>query len=92
MGQQIKSVRARVVCSGSGLHGRAFGGSGITMASLPPGTVLGSGRYRVLKEVNRGGTAVVYECETIPSGEHVALKVRRLRVADVRSPRMDMRG
>lgn len=47
------------------------------MATLPAGTLLGNGRYRVLKEVNRGGTAVVYECETIPTGEHVACKVRR---------------
>ncbi|RMZ52200.1 hypothetical protein APUTEX25_001590 [Auxenochlorella protothecoides] len=49
------------------------------MATLAPGTLLGNGRYRVLKEVNRGGTAVVYECETLPSGEHVALKVMTVK-------------
>ncbi|KFM22740.1 CBL-interacting protein kinase 11 [Auxenochlorella protothecoides] len=49
------------------------------MATLAPGTLLGNGRYRVVKEVNRGGTAVVYECETLPSGEHVALKVMTVK-------------
>ena len=56
-------------------HLQAAGSPDVAMSSLPPGTLLGSGRYRVIKEVNRGGTAVVYECETLPSGEHVALKV-----------------
>lgn len=47
------------------------------MPNLAVGTVLGNGKYRVLREINRGGTAVVYECETLPDGlPHVALKVR----------------
>lgn len=47
------------------------------MASLPPGTQLGQGRYTVVRELNRGGTAVVYEGLQAGSGHSVALKVRR---------------
>ncbi|KDD76548.1 protein kinase [Helicosporidium sp. ATCC 50920] len=50
------------------------------MPNLAVGTVLGNGKYRVLREINRGGTAVVYECETLPDGlPHVALKVMSAR-------------
>ena len=44
------------------------------MASLPPGTVL-HGRYVVAREINRGGSAVVYEAADTATGAHVALKV-----------------
>lgn len=44
------------------------------MASLAPGTVLG-GRYEVVRELNRGGTAVVYAATDSASGRAVALKV-----------------
>lgn len=44
------------------------------MASLAPGTVLG-GRYEVVRELNRGGTAVVYAATDRASGRAVALKV-----------------
>ena len=47
------------------------------MASLPPGTQLGQGRYTVVRELNRGGTAVVYEGLQAGSGHSVALKARR---------------
>lgn len=42
--------------------------------SLPAGTLL-EGRYIVVREVNRGGTAVVYEGEDTTTGLKVALKV-----------------
>lgn len=44
------------------------------MASLPPGTLLG-GRYELVKEINRGGTAIVYSATDSASGRLVALKV-----------------
>ncbi|KAI3431761.1 hypothetical protein D9Q98_004803 [Chlorella vulgaris] len=44
------------------------------MASLPPGTFLNQ-RYLVIRELNRGGTAVVYEADDRQACRHVALKV-----------------
>lgn len=37
------------------------------------------GGYRIMRCINRGGMAVVYEAETIESGERVALKMLRHR-------------
>ena len=45
------------------------------MASLPPGTRLGE-RYTVVREIQRGGTAVVYEGIESTTGASVALKAR----------------
>lgn len=42
---------------------------------VPQGTLIGNGRYKVLKEINRGGTAVVYEGLDLLSHGKVALKV-----------------
>lgn len=42
---------------------------------VPVGTLIGNGRYKVLKEINRGGTAVVYEGLDLLSHGKVALKV-----------------
>lgn len=42
---------------------------------VPQGALLGNGRYKVLKEINRGGTAVVYEGLDLLSHGKVALKV-----------------
>ena len=44
------------------------------MASLAPGTLLG-GRYEIVKELNRGGTAIVYAATDVASGRAVAAKV-----------------
>ena len=42
---------------------------------IESGTVLGGGRYIVVREINRGGLAVVYEAiDTANDGEGVALK------------------
>jgi eukaryotic-like serine/threonine-protein kinase len=41
---------------------------------LPIGTILGS-RYRVLRELGRGGMGAVYLAEHVTTGNHVALKV-----------------
>ncbi|KAL4520450.1 hypothetical protein Ndes2526A_g05016 [Nannochloris sp. 'desiccata'] len=49
------------------------------MASLPSGTLLGKGRYRVIKELNRGGTAVVYEGLDLATLATVALKVMSIK-------------
>jgi hypothetical protein len=49
------------------------------MASLPPGTPIGGGRYTVVRELNRGGTAVVYEGLDAATGAMVALKVMSAR-------------
>jgi serine/threonine protein kinase len=46
---------------------------------LAPGTVVGNGRYTVGGEINRGGTAVVYEGLDSALNMKVALKVRRPR-------------
>ncbi|MCC6524997.1 MAG: serine/threonine protein kinase [Polyangiaceae bacterium] len=42
--------------------------------SIPQGTVL-SGKYRVGRELGRGGMAAVYEAENIDIGKRVAIKV-----------------
>eukprot|EP00889_Picochlorum_renovo_P007201 jgi/Picre1/34231/NNA_001705.t1 len=44
-------------------------------SSIEPGSLLGKGRYRVVKEINRGGTAVVYEGVDLMQQTRVALKV-----------------
>ena len=47
---------------------------------IESGTVLGGGRYIVVREINRGGLAVVYEAiDTANNGEGVALKCMDLR-------------
>ena len=47
---------------------------------IESGTVLGGGRYVVVREINRGGLAVVYEAiDTANEGEGVALKCMDLR-------------
>ena len=43
------------------------------------GTLLADGRYRIRKELNRGGTAVVYEADDLQAGSKVALKVMNTR-------------
>lgn len=59
------------------------------MASLPAGTLLGSGRYRVCRELQRGGTAVVYAGEDLAvGGAPVALKVLALRGEGPGAPRV----
>ena len=40
-----------------------------------PGTRLSGGRYRVICEINRGGTAIVYAAIDATLGRQVALKV-----------------
>lgn len=52
-------------------------GDGEASATLTPGAVVGNGRYTVGGEINRGGTAVVYEGFDQAIGMRVALKVRR---------------
>ena len=48
--------------------------------------MLANGRYRVLREINRGGAAVVYEAEDLRSESLiVALKCHDLRNADPRA-------
>lgn len=47
----------------------------MSSTSLEPGSLLGKGRYRVVKEINRGGTAVVYEGVDLIQQTRVALKV-----------------
>ena len=37
--------------------------------------IIGNGRYKVLKEINRGGTAVVYSGIDLTQQKKVALKV-----------------
>lgn len=44
------------------------------MASLTPGSLLSGGKYVVVKELNRGGSAVVMEAVQTITGRHVALK------------------
>lgn len=44
---------------------------------LAPGTAVGNGRYTVGGEINRGGTAVVYEGFDTALNIRVALKVRK---------------
>ena len=46
------------------------------VVTLPLGALVGLGRYRVGKEINRGGTAVVYEGVDLSLNMPVALKVR----------------
>lgn len=46
------------------------------MASLTPGSLLGGGKYVIVRELNRGGSAVVMEAVQTTTGRHVALKVR----------------
>mmetsp|Transcript_13713 Transcript_13713/g.34463 ORF Transcript_13713/g.34463 Transcript_13713/m.34463 type:complete len:384 (-) Transcript_13713:81-1232(-) len=43
------------------------------------GTLLADGRYRIRKELNRGGTAVVYAADDLQTGEKVALKAMNTR-------------
>lgn len=46
---------------------------------IPANSFVGKSRYRVIKELNRGGTAVVYEAEDLVEKRNVALKVMSLR-------------
>ena len=46
------------------------------LVTLAPNALVGNGRYRVGEEINRGGTAVVYEGYDNTLGMRVALKVR----------------
>ena len=46
------------------------------LVTLQPNALVGNGRYRVGEEINRGGTAVVYEGYDNTIGMRVALKVR----------------
>ena len=43
------------------------------------GSLLADGRYRIRKELNRGGTAVVYAADDLEKGMKVALKVMNTR-------------
>ena len=43
------------------------------------GSLLADGRYRIRKELNRGGTAVVYAADDLQNGSKVALKVMNTR-------------
>ncbi|UPR05025.1 serine/threonine-protein kinase [Chloropicon primus] len=49
------------------------------MSALPRGTLLADGRYRIRKELNRGGTAIVYASDDLKTGTKVALKVMNTR-------------
>jgi hypothetical protein len=42
--------------------------------ALPPGTILGDGRYRIIGEAGRGGMAVVYVAEDLRLPRRVAMK------------------
>ncbi len=43
-------------------------------SKVPPGTLL-EGKYRITKEIGRGGMAAVYEAEHIEIGKRVAVKI-----------------
>jgi serine/threonine-protein kinase len=43
-------------------------------SKIPVGTIL-VGKYRVVREIGRGGMAAVYEAEQLSLGKHVAVKV-----------------
>src|SRR5512140_1707793 len=43
-------------------------------AKIPVGTVL-AGKYRITREIGRGGMAAVYEAENVDIGKRVAIKV-----------------
>ncbi|MBI4702330.1 MAG: serine/threonine protein kinase [Deltaproteobacteria bacterium] len=42
--------------------------------TIPPGTVI-SGKYRIGRELGRGGMAAVYEAENVDIGKRVAIKI-----------------
>ena len=48
----------------------------LVLVTLQPNALVGNGRSRVGEEINRGGTAVVYEGYDNTLGMRVALKVR----------------
>ncbi|TKD07350.1 serine/threonine protein kinase [Polyangium fumosum] len=45
-----------------------------TSTKLPVGTIL-SGKYKITREIGRGGMAAVYEAENIDIGKRIAIKV-----------------
>jgi len=45
-----------------------------TSTKIPVGTIL-SGKYRITREIGRGGMAAVYEAENVDIGKRVAIKV-----------------
>ena len=45
---------------------------------LHAGQLLNGGRYRIERELNRGGTAAVYAAQDTQTAGYVALKVRTL--------------
>src|SRR5215217_9108224 len=51
---------------------------------IPVGTVL-AGKYKITREIGRGGMAAVYEAENVDIGKRVAVKVLAAELATSRT-------
>ena len=73
---QVASNRRRVPLKSTRSASKLLTENMGDLQELAPNTLVGNGRYRVGEEINRGGTAVVYEGFDNALAMRVALKVR----------------
>ena len=73
----------------AGVGPKAAAEPGVSYPCLAAGVVLGGGRYVVVREINRGGAAVVYEA--VDREMQIAVAIKAV-IMDVRTRDAQVRG